>query len=544
MIPVTPTFTRRISSVMRFRDIYYLIISIAFLIYQFSGAGGKLEIKQYFIFFAILLGGAVADKIILSYIKIGLGSYKFSIISVGKDILILTYLIHLTGGIESPFILLYLVLIIAGGATLGFYNGILVLAVSMAFLLTLLFCEYKNIVLHYPQNYLRLTLKPHKNKALFIIISAELLYVALFGILSNRYIVKRLRIREKELANTVKDLNQTNKQLEFSNSELIDITNQLELQKEMLNRSNQYQRVLYEITTHMVEQHSVDVLLRKIHNELSNIMPIISCAIIIKRREDNELQIISSISGSVTTTENIWEIFNNTLDTKEGMIYNDTISSMVKSDKNNSVVMLYKKDPAGRAFRDNEITILYAIAKQISIYLDRMELYNILQHLSNTDGLTGIYNHRFFHIRLEEEFSRCRRNNTPISLIIMDMDDFKTINDQYGHQEGDKVLKSIVGILKDCIRNTDILARYGGDEFVVILPDTDYNTAMNVAMRIIEKLKTTDIPVREEFVRLSACMGLSSMEILAILSTKELINKADNALYHAKKKGVGIICSS
>jgi len=158
--------------------------------------------------------------------------------------------------------------------------------------------------------------------------------------------------------------------------------------------------------------------------------------------------------------------------------------------------------------------------------------------------LTGIYNHRFFHIRLEEEFSRCRRNNTPISLIIMDMDNFKTINDQYGHQEGDKVLKSIVGILKDCIRNTDILARYGGDEFVVILPDTDYNTAMNVAMRIIEKLKTTDIPVREEFVRLSACMGLSSMEILAILSTKELINKADNALYHAKKKGVGIICSS
>jgi len=118
------------------------------------------------------------------------------------------------------------------------------------------------------------------------------------------------------------------------------------------------------------------------------------------------------------------------------------------------------------------------------------ELYS----LSITDPLTGIYNRRYFQEKLEEEIERVRRGGGVFSVVMFDIDHFKTINDQFGHQVGDTVLKTLVKIVKDRIRRIDILARWGGEEFVLLLPNTTLENAKGLAEELRRKIETLWIP--------------------------------------------------
>lgn len=380
----------------------------------------------------------------------------------------------------------------------------------------------------------------YKNIFVLIMVTCEIFLLGLLAIFSNRYIARRLRIREKELARTVEEIDKINKQLENSNAELINLTSQIELQKEILERSGRLQKILYDITSHFVEQYPLEVLIKKIHNQITNIMPVLSCSVIIKKENDIEFSSISSTNDFIVNDENI-KNFEQTVQLNDIFIKGELMFLPVKIDINQQIVMVCHRDPQSRQLRDEEVKILFTIAKQIGIFIDRLNLYQKLQHLSNTDGLTGLYNHRFFHIRLEEEIARCRRTNKPVSLIIMDMDNFKEVNDRYGHQEGDRVLNFIAEVIKKGYRNSDVLARYGGDEFVAILPETDSSTALHIAKRISEKIKLTDILAPGNKIYLSMCIGISCMSPEDVVSSREIINRADTALYEAKKSGAGTI---
>jgi diguanylate cyclase (GGDEF)-like protein len=163
------------------------------------------------------------------------------------------------------------------------------------------------------------------------------------------------------------------------------------------------------------------------------------------------------------------------------------------------------------------------------------ELYEKLAH---TDGLTDLYNYRFFHQLLTIEMSRAQRFQRPLSLIMLDVDHFKTYNDVYGHPAGDRALRQIAALLQRSSRRYDLVARYGGDEFVIILPETRKGTAAEVAERIraaVEQRDTTDgdmVPGG----RLTTSLGIASFPEDA-LDTAELIRKADRALYQAKAGG-------
>ncbi|MFH0738716.1 MAG: diguanylate cyclase, partial [Candidatus Omnitrophota bacterium] len=159
-----------------------------------------------------------------------------------------------------------------------------------------------------------------------------------------------------------------------------------------------------------------------------------------------------------------------------------------------------------------------------------------LEELSTIDHLTRVYNRRYFDSRINQEISRAKRKNHVLSLAMIDIDHFKGFNDAYGHAEGDSVLGAVAKILQERIRPMDIVCRYGGEEFAIILPETDSFQAELVAERIRKAIERAEIDGEKEKYKATVSLGISTLSLPA--DTKEaLINQADLALYQAKDKG-------
>ncbi len=161
-----------------------------------------------------------------------------------------------------------------------------------------------------------------------------------------------------------------------------------------------------------------------------------------------------------------------------------------------------------------------------------------LEQLSIRDGLTGLFNHRHMHELLADEYERSRRTTEPVSVVMFDLDRFKEVNDTYGHQAGDRVLEELAEILRESAREIDKLGRYGGEEFMVILPDTDREAGITFAERVrdmVEKQRF-DIQAREPL-RMTVSAGVSSYPDDKADSPRRLVHYADLALYSAKKTG-------
>jgi len=163
-------------------------------------------------------------------------------------------------------------------------------------------------------------------------------------------------------------------------------------------------------------------------------------------------------------------------------------------------------------------------------------LYERQVQLATTDGMTGLYNHRYFQEALGREISRSRRYGAPVSLIYMDIDHFKKFNDTYGHQIGDEVLKLVAATIKRNLRDSDVPCRYGGEELVAILPDTDQDGAFIAAEKIRKAIESLKFPINETIVRITISAGVSTYPLNAD-KKESLIEAADEALYFAKEGG-------
>ncbi len=193
---------------------------------------------------------------------------------------------------------------------------------------------------------------------------------------------------------------------------------------------------------------------------------------------------------------------------------------------------------SGRSLDRMEWEHFRILSNIISIAVSNAALYNEVKQLSYTDGMTGLHNFRYFSLRLKEEVSRHKRLKSPISLLILDVDNFKNYNDTLGHPAGDEVLRKIAAVLKQTARENDIVARYGGEEFAVILPGTGPRGAAIVAERIRESIEQT--PFEHEEIqpqgKMTVSVGGASMPPDA-KTAEELTKKADAALYFAKRHG-------
>ena len=219
--------------------------------------------------------------------------------------------------------------------------------------------------------------------------------------------------------------------------------------------------------------------------------------------------------------------------------------------------------PDPRAFESDEVELLQVLANQAAATLDNTRLYAALAQQAITDGLTGLYNHRFFYERLRDEVVRARRYELPLSVLMMDLDDFKTYNDRFGHPAGDGVLRRVAEILRAQLRvSVDIAARYGGEEFAIILPHTETGGAEQVGRRLNAHMRrdARDLATprgalvagervrhsveEEEFpggrpdetAHVTISVGVASMPAHA-LQAEDLVNAADKALYQAKQRG-------
>lgn len=191
-------------------------------------------------------------------------------------------------------------------------------------------------------------------------------------------------------------------------------------------------------------------------------------------------------------------------------------------------------------FTPEESELFNVVLLQGEAALKNLELFEEVKSLAIRDGLTGLYNYRHFWELLAHEVEQSRRYETPLSLLFLDLDNFKVINDTLGHSQGDAVLKTLADYLQDALRQADVICRYGGEEFVVLLPKAPLDQAMRLAERLRRKISELVIPLPERDLRFTVSIGVA--RLTPGMDGESLVNAADAAMYQAKQAGKNQVC--
>jgi len=248
-----------------------------------------------------------------------------------------------------------------------------------------------------------------------------------------------------------------------------------------------------------------------------------------------ELLIISDPeAGQKTTIENANRQFAKNYQTKSCIIaplicHGRVVGVLNLSDKEN-----------GKSFSREDIAIVELFRQLVGASIGNISLFEKTQRQAKTDGLTGMLNHRTFYEDLEAELRRAQRYGGKLSIIMADIDYLKQINDNYGHRAGDAAIKQIARRIKACIRQIDMAARYGGDEFAVILPNTSLADAAVVAERMVNMVCGNPMLWENHKIKISISVGVGQHEPDSSLG--DITKDSDQALYAAKQAGRGRYC--
>ena len=238
----------------------------------------------------------------------------------------------------------------------------------------------------------------------------------------------------------------------------------------------------------------------------------------------------SEIVKDLSSDERFAHLSKKIQDVKSALILPLTVSERTEE----VLILMNKKNRT--EWGNYDLVFLGNLADHAAIAIHNAQLYE----LAITDGLTKLFIHRYFQNRLESELIRAKRYNSNISLLMLDIDHFKKVNDAYGHQEGDYVLKKFAKIISDHIRKVDIAARYGGEEFAIILPETGITGAEQVAEHLRYLIEKECFTIDGKSVPITTSIGVSSWD--KVVSKEEFIGQSDRALYQAKHKGRNRIC--
>jgi diguanylate cyclase (GGDEF)-like protein len=189
------------------------------------------------------------------------------------------------------------------------------------------------------------------------------------------------------------------------------------------------------------------------------------------------------------------------------------------------------------AFDAQDLQFLSVIGYQMAASLKHFQRFSSIKNIAIYDTLTNLYNRRYFEERLEVEAQKSFFSDTSLSLVMVDIDHFKRVNDTFGHTEGDRVLCEIASLLKTSVRKKDTVARYGGEEFILILPEAGLEESSMISERIRRLVENTPFEVGQAQINLTVSLGISNFPSHQARTKEELIKMADLALYDAKRGG-------
>lgn len=362
------------------------------------------------------------------------------------------------------------------------------------------------------------------------------------------------------------EFNNMTQALKSKNNEIKKYTEKLEKTNRQLDQNILQLYTLYSISKTITATFEIEKLLNQIAREVEQALKIHRTNIMLVNHDKSELYIAAGL-GVSESAMNIkirmgdgiygWaamtgqaEVINNPSQNPrfksiEGI--DDNVSSMIISPFKGrgeviGIINVYKLN--GEYFDETSYELLAAAANQIGMTLENARLFEETKTLAITDGMTGLYNHRYFLERINEEYERTKRYKRSLSLIMIDVDHFKKYNDTHGHPKGDEILRGVAKILKDTVRKSDTAARYGGEEFVIILPETGGEEALLVAEKLRMEVEAHDFPGGETqpLGRVTISQGVASCKE-ELKSFDELIKNADNALYRAKEEGRNKVCT-
>jgi len=206
-------------------------------------------------------------------------------------------------------------------------------------------------------------------------------------------------------------------------------------------------------------------------------------------------------------------------------------------DRGRTTGLIYVGNFTPDGFRLNADRLLPIVSSHASVAIEKARKYLETKELAEKDELTGVYNFRYFGKFFSDEFKRAKRYDKELSLLMLDFDHLKKFNDTYGHEEGNRLIKTVAQLIKESIREVDCLARFGGDEFAVAFPETGAEAALEAAERILDSLRNHDYRIREDTLHITASIGLANLRQIDARTPKELFMRADEALYQAKQRG-------
>lgn len=339
--------------------------------------------------------------------------------------------------------------------------------------------------------------------------------------------------------------------LEMFSKQLVRIL-QRERVYPQLYRSHTSLKVLHEESSKLLSSLNVEVISQRLIEGAYRIAPL---EIVFFMTKGKEFEIVHQV-GLPPQEKNIFSFRDTLLDmvikNKEPFYLSDVRNYPLaimpfKTGKVGSVFvlpLLYERDLIGilvflsekiNALNPYQIKLLEVLANQASTSIANARFYEEIEKLAITDGLTGLFNYRHFQERLSQEFSRLKRLPEPFSLLIIDIDHFKKVNDTYGHLIGDSVLKGVADLIRVIIRNIDIPARYGGEEFAVILIGTDAQGARNTAERLRKAIMNTTFAAEKNTFSVTVSVGIATSR--GVTNKEEIVERADQALYQAKQGG-------
>ncbi|MCB2192887.1 MAG: diguanylate cyclase [Deltaproteobacteria bacterium] len=323
-----------------------------------------------------------------------------------------------------------------------------------------------------------------------------------------------------------------------------------------LAAAHQSEGVVREFSHLLASQLELDALTEQALHKLMDHTKASAGALLV----ENEGQLSASASHGMLSTE--------------GLDNNDHVRSAMRSGKRQRVLLpkglmvsgvlsefqprevlvepvMYKSVPigaivlaAGEVFEEESLRGMELLRQALALALNNALAHERLQRLAALDALTGVYNRRFGLARLREEFSRSVRDASPLGVVMLDLDHFKSVNDTYGHLVGDRVLVHLAKLARSVLREGDVLVRYGGEEFLAILPAASQGDSKEVAERLRRLMAESSVKDGEQEIRVTLSAGVASIPGVTVDSPIDLVQQADQALYKAKEAGRNLVLAA